>query len=187
MSVAGAAETWGQWTSRIAGELTGLTEGEWLTITAAPDGSAGRSPGASDASTVPPPYAAGAPVRERRWSRRRGASRASDGAREPVSDVFLQARLLEGVLALECISDTQFEGLSDLTAEQEQALVALGWEQQGTGPAFERTYALSDDHPAADTATEAADLLRQSLERVLGALSPDDVVLRRPAGGSAPG
>ena len=38
--------------------------------------------------------------------------------------------VVEGVLALECISDTEFEGLSDLSTEQEQALVGLGWEQR---------------------------------------------------------
>jgi hypothetical protein len=106
-----------------------------------------------------------------------------------VVDVFLQARLLEGVLALECIGDTEFEGLSDLSTEQEQALVALGWEQQGRQPAFERTYAIDGEDPAAgtssETTTEAARLLRQSLERVLGAVSPADVVLRRSTKGSS--
>ncbi|HET7801582.1 MAG TPA: hypothetical protein VFL38_14255, partial [Humibacillus xanthopallidus] len=174
----GAAETWDQWTARIAAELTDLTEGEWLTITAAPDGSAGRSPGAagstrstrSTGSTGSPgsprPYAAGAPARERRWPLRRSGSTAPDAEPGPVADVFLQARLVEGVLALECISDTEFEGLSDLSTDQEQALVALGWEQQGREPAFERTYALDVAEPAA---TEAASLLRRSLDEVLGA------------------
>ncbi|GAA2149377.1 hypothetical protein FHX52_2674 [Humibacillus xanthopallidus] len=196
MSAAGAAETWDQWTARIADELTDLTEGEWLTITAAPDGSAGRSPGAAESQGSPRPYAAGAPVRERRWPLRRSGSTAPGAEPRPVADVFLQARLVEGVLALECISDTEFEGLSDLSTEQEQALVALGWEQQGREPAFERTYALEGAEPAVEepadettaeattdaanqAATEAASLLRRSLDQVLGALSPADIVLRR--------
>lgn len=179
MSAAGAPETWDQWTARIAAELTDLAEGEWLTITAAPDGSAGRSPGATGSSGSPRPYAAGAPVRERRWPLRRSGSTVPDAEPGPVADVFLQARLVEGVLALECISDTEFEGLSDLTTEQEQALVGLGWEQQGREPAFERTYALEVAEPAGDAAMEAAGLLRRSLDQVLGALSPADVMLRR--------
>ena len=189
MSAGGAPESWEQWTSRIAGELTDLTEGEWLTITPASGGSAGGSTGASGSPGSPPPYAAGAPARERRWTLRRSASTASNAAPQPVVDVFLQARLLEGVLALECIGDTEFEGLSDLSTEQEQALVALGWEQQGRQPAFERTYAIDGEDPAAgtssETTTEAARLLRQSLERVLGAVSPADVVLRRSTKGSS--
>jgi hypothetical protein len=133
-----------------------------------------------------------------------------------MADVFLQARRVGGVLAVECISDTEFEGLSDLTREQEQALVALGWGQDGHEPAFHRTYAhdssgvegtdvtASRRDPRADpedpgepgerghtgddatrtavvtgAATEAARLLRDSLEKVLGAPSPESVVLHR--------
>ncbi|HET7800241.1 MAG TPA: hypothetical protein VFL38_07455, partial [Humibacillus xanthopallidus] len=64
------------------------------------------------------------------------------------------------------------------------ALVALGWEQQGREPAFERTYALDVAEPAA---TEAASLLRRSLDEVLGAPSPADVVLRRSTTGPPAG
>ena len=184
MSAGAAAESWEQWTSRVAAELGDLTEGEWLTVTAATDASTGAL-GTAGGSL---PYAAGAPGRERRWSLRRSSS-ASSAHPAPVADVFFQARLLEGVLALECISDTEFEGLSDLSTAQEQALVALGWERDGHGPDFHLTYALDTEHteasptPAAGegAATEAARLLRQSLEQVLGARSPADVVLRRSA------
>jgi hypothetical protein len=176
VSAGGAPESWEQWAARIAGELTDLTEGEWLTITAAPGGAAGGPGRASAPPGGPSPYAAGSPERGRRWSLRRGSTTpASTGV--PVADVFLQARLLEGVLALECISDTEFEGLSDLSTEQEQALVALGWEQREHEPAFERTYPLEGGDAAAPS--EAADLLRQSLEHVLGARSPAEISLRR--------
>ncbi|HET8988605.1 MAG TPA: hypothetical protein VFN43_08860 [Humibacillus sp.] len=208
MSTAAAAESWEQWTSRVAGELAGLTDGQWLTVTAAPDGATAGT-GATQGSL---PYAAGAPERERRWSLRRGSTARPSAGRDPVADVFLQARLIDGVLALECISDTEFEGLSDLSEEQERALVDLGWEQVGHEPAFQRTFALDVANPAgpdtaasapvtgperdasegqvdqgtpgldenaAGAATDAARLLRMSLEHVLGALSPADVVLRR--------
>ena len=106
-----------------------------------------------------------------------------------MADVFIQARRLEGVLALECISDTEFEGLSDLSAEQEQALLSLGWRQDGHEPALHRTYAHaspgvdgSDETGDPDPGTEAARLMRDSLEKVLGAPSPESVVLRRSAG-----
>jgi hypothetical protein len=178
VSAGGAPESWEQWTARIAGELTDLTEGEWLTITAAPEGSAGGSGGASASPGGPLPYAGGSPERGRRWSLRRGSTTPAN-AGGPVADVFLQARLLEGVLALECISDTEFEGLSDLSTEQEQALVALGWEQRGHEPAFERTYPLDAESSDPAASTEAAHLLRQSLEQVLGARTPAEIVLRR--------
>jgi hypothetical protein len=223
-----APESWDQWTSRVAAELAGLAEGDWLTLTVAQGGVAGPTGGAGAADDTFP-YAAGSAERERRWSMRRRRSSGQAGG-DTVPDVFLQARLLEGVLALECISDTEFEGLSDLTPEQEDALVALGWTQDDNAPAFHRTY--PDDswaHPGADSdvdsqasvasvesdaterastaeatgtdaristegpdatgtatrhAQDAARLLRHSLERVLGARSPDDVVLRRSVGDS---
>jgi hypothetical protein len=184
MTAGPAAESWEQWTSRVAAELGDLTEGDWLTVTAVPDASTGAVETTGGSSS----YAVSTPERERRWSLRRGSS-APSAQRSRVADVFLQARLLEGVLALECISDTEFEGLSDLSPEQEQALVALGWERDRHGPDFHRTYALGTGHgegspsPAAreGAATEAARFLRQSLEQVLGAVAPGDVTLRRSA------
>jgi len=218
MSAAGAPETWDQWTVRVAAQLGGLADGEWLTITAGSDRTAGGSAPAPGPRGSSPPDAADAPARRRRWSRRRASGGDSAAAREPVVDVFLQARLVGGVLALECIGDTEFEGLSDLSTEQEQALVALGWEQQGREPDFERTYSIQVEQPAGEAgrasqkaahetmsgsttepttgpttgatnaaATEAARLLRRSLEQVLGALSPADVVLRRSTSSSSPG
>jgi len=77
---------------------------------------------------------------------------------------------LEGLLALECIGDTEFEGLTDLTRDQQAALTALGWGREGDEPEFSRAF---------DSATDAAGLLRASLARVLGASTPADVDIRR--------
>ena len=85
-------------------------------------------------------------------------------------DVFVQARRLEGVLALECIGDTEFEGLTDLTREAQEALEGLGWTRDGDGAEFSRAF---------DRAAEAAELLRASLAQVLGAATPADVDIRR--------
>ncbi|GAB3068956.1 TY-Chap domain-containing protein [Monashia sp. NPDC004114] len=89
-----------------------------------------------------------------------------------VADVLVQARPLEGVLALECIADTEFEGLTDLTAAQQSALVELGWEQDGDDPDYERTFAPEDT-------TSAAQLVAATLRDVLGAGTPDEVDVRR--------
>lgn len=183
MSGTTAAESWEQWASRVAAELADLADGEWLTVTAAP----AAAPGSQGSPDDSGPYAAEPAERARRWSLRRG-SPSTAGAPDAMADVFIQARRLDGVLALECISDTEFEGLSDLSAEQERALLALGWGQDGHEPAFHRTYPHAS--PGVDgtdvtgdpgTATEAARLVRDSLEQVLGASSPDSVVLRRSA------
>ena len=171
MSAGVAPESWEQWTARVADELADLAEGEWLTVTAAGAAVSGQ-PHSSD-GTEPPVAASG--ERSRRWSLRRGTSRPAGDRHDSASDVFLQARRLGAVLALECISDTEFEGLSDLSAPQQQALVALGWEPDEAGPSLLRTYPLG----SADTASEAASLLSDSLRRVLGHPSPDDLVLRR--------
>jgi hypothetical protein len=145
-------ESWEAWTTRIAGELDALADDEWLTVTV--------HVGSRASST----YAAG-PGR-RSW--RRGGSRAAPPARVP--DVFVQARRVEGVLALECIGDTEFEGVTELTREEQAALVALGWGREGTEPELSRTF---------ERASDAARLLRASLSDVLGAGSPSDVDLRR--------
>ena len=88
-----------------------------------------------------------------------------------VPDVFVQARRLEGVLALECIGDTEFEGLTDLSRDQQPALAALGWERQGGEPEFSRTFTDGE---------AAAGLVHASLTEVLGAATPADVDIRRP-------
>ncbi len=129
----GWSVTWNAWVQRISGDLTALSDGDWLTFTLGADS---------------------APV---------GAS---------VADVLVQARPLEGVLALECIADTEFEGLTDLTPAQQSALVALGWEQDGDDPDFERTF-------APDDTTAAAELVAATLRDVLGAGTPDQVDVRR--------
>jgi hypothetical protein len=206
------AESWEQWASRVTAELAGLADGEWLTVTAAPAVASG-SPGGPD-GTAFAPSAAEPAERARRWSLRRGSPATSADTRSSMADVFLQARRVGGVLALECISDTEFEGLSDLSREQERALLALGWGQDDHEPGFHRTYAPESsvvegtdvtedrrdlgepgdggdpgdpgdpgdgaDH-ARGAATEAARLLRDSLEKALGAPSPESVVLHRSA------
>ena len=147
-------ETWAAWTARIAADLAALTDEDWLTFVV-------HVP--SQASST---YAAQRAPR----GRRRGRTRAAPPTRVP--DVFCQVRRIAGVLALECIGDTEFEGLTDLTASQQAALAGLGWEREGTEPEFSRTFAVADSG-------EAARLLRSSLEQVLGARSPADVDLRR--------
>ncbi len=86
--------------------------------------------------------------------------------------MFVQARVLEGVLALEMIGDTEFEGLTDLTGAQQSALVEAGWEQEGADPTFSRTFAVGD-------AGAAAALLAVTLHGVLRIDDPASVELRR--------
>jgi hypothetical protein len=74
------------------------------------------------------------------------------------------------VLALECIADTQFEGLTDLTSDQQAALADLGWEREGRDPEFSRTFT---------DGAAAARLVHASLTEVLGAATPADVDIRR--------
>lgn len=154
MSAGPLDETWEAWTARIAADLAALTDDDWLTF-------AVHVP--SRASST---YAAERAPRG--W--RRGRSRPAHPARVP--DVFFQVRRLEGLLALECIGDTEFEGLTDLTTAQQSALSDLGWERDSREPEFSRTFA-EHEHVA------AAALLRASLEGVLGAGSPTDVDVRR--------
>jgi len=152
MSDAPLEETWESWTSRVAADLAALADDDWLTFTVHV---------ASRASST---YAAERAPRS--W--RRGGARPAPQARVP--DVFVQARRLEGVLALECIGDTEFEGLTDLTREAQEALVGLGWRREGDEPEFSRAF---------ESAAEAAELLRASLAQVLGAATPADVDIRR--------
>jgi hypothetical protein len=146
-------ESWEAWTQRISAELAGLGDSDWLTFTVHVD---------STASTA---YAA-----EQATRKRRRPFGSGSGGQTP--DVFVQARLLEGVLAVECIADTEFEGLTDLSSDQQAALVSLGWEQDGDDPDYARTFS-PDDSDA------AADLVGQTLREVLGAASPSRVDLRR--------
>ena len=152
MSEGPLEESWESWTTRIAADLAALTEDDWLTFTVHVSSQA--------AST----YAAARAPR----GRRRGGARPARPTHVP--DVFVQARRLEGVLALECIGDTQFEGLTDLTSDQQTALADLGWGREGDEPEFSR---------ALDGAAEAAGLLRASLAGVLGAATAADVDIRR--------
>jgi len=152
MTDAPLEETWESWTSRVAADLAALADDDWLTFTVHV---------ASRASST---YAAERAPRS--W--RRGGARPAPQGRVP--DVFVQARRLEGVLALECIGDTEFEGLTDLTREAQEALVGLGWRREGDEPEFSRAF---------ESAAEAAELLRASLAQVLGAATPADVDIRR--------
>lgn len=153
-----ADESWSSWQERLSDDLGRLAPGDWITLT-------------TGARTPAPPAT---PTRPRsKWRR----SRAADPETRPAPpDVFLQARLLEDRLALECIGDTEWEGLTDLTAGQQRALVELGWEQDGAEPTFSITY-----DPADEPWREAAALLADSLRDVLGAASPSDLDLRRSA------
>ncbi|GAB3879356.1 hypothetical protein [Terrabacter terrigena] len=148
-------ETWEAWTTRVAADLAALADDEWVTFTVHLRSRASSTYAAEQA-----------PSRQRRWRRTRGPG----GEPAPVPDVFVQARRVGEVLAMECIADTEFEGLTDLTGEQLRALVGLGWEPDGE-PDLSRTFAVGD--PA------AAGLLRASLEGVLGAGSPAEVDVRR--------
>ena len=155
-------ESWPGWTTRIAADLDALGEGDWLTFVV------------RASAPSPSPYAA-APA-PRRW-RRRG-DRAVTPTRVP--DVLVQARVIEGVLALECITDTEFEGLSDLTREDESALTALGWVRDRGGSELSRVFGSPTEGAGhgPGPGREAAELLCSSLGDVLGAGSPDDVDLR---------
>jgi len=144
-------ETWGSWTARIAADLAALTDDDWLTFTVHVDSQASSTYAAEQAP--------------RRWRR---SARPAPHPRVP--DVFLQARVLEGVLALECIGDTEFEGLTDLSRDEQSTLAGLGWEREGPEPEFSRTFT--------DGAT-AARLVHASLTEVLGAATPADVDIRR--------
>ena len=147
-------ETWERWAQRVADDLVALDESDWLTFSVHVE------------STAAATYAAQQAPRKRR---RPFAPSASTPA---PADVFVQARRLEGVLALECIADTEFEGLTDLSPQQQAAIVSLGWEQDGEDPDDSRTF-------AADAAAQAADLLSRTLRDVVGAASPSQVDVRR--------
>ena len=157
-------ETWEAWTARIAADLAALTEDDWMTFTV-------HVP--SQASIA---YAGTRAPRGWRRSGARSGGRSGGGsgglsggpARVP--DVFVQVRRLEGVLALECIGDTEFEGLTDLSRDQQSALAGLGWERQGREPEFSRTFT---------DGAAAAVLVHASLTEVLGAATPADVDIRR--------
>ncbi|NUR80944.1 MAG: hypothetical protein HOQ21_10925 [Dermatophilaceae bacterium] len=151
-------ETWEAWTARVAADLAALADDEWVTLTVHVQSRASRT------------YAA---EQDRAHATGHGWRRVfSHPPTRPaaVPDVFVQARRLGDVVALECIADTEFEGLTDLTHAQHRALIELGW-QADEFPDLSRTF-------AADEAA-AVQLLRASLEGVLGAGSPSDVDVRR--------
>jgi hypothetical protein len=147
-------ETWEAWSARVAIELAQLGPDDWLTFVVHVDSTA--------------------VVAEERREARRGWRRAfaPPPLPPPVPDAFLQARPIEGLLALECIGDAVFEGLTDLTARQLDTLSALGWERDGDDPHLSATFDVSE-------AADAADLIAASLRGVLGAESPGRVDLRR--------
>ena len=151
-------ETWEVWTARIAADLAALTEDDWMTFTVHVPSRASIA----YAGTRAP----------RGWRRSGARSGGQSAVQAHVPDVFVQARRLEGVLALECIGDTEFEGLTDLSREQQSALAGLGWEREGREPEFSRTF--TDGAAAA-----AAGFVHASLTGVLGAETPADVDMRR--------
>ena len=149
-------ETWEAWRARIAADLAALTEDDWMTFTVHVPSQASIA----YAGTRAP----------RGWRRSGGRPGGRSGGPAGVPDVFVQVRRLEGVLALECIGDTEFEGLTDLSRDQQSALAELGWERQGREPEFSRT--LTDGEAAAG-------LVHASLTEVLGAATVADVDIRR--------
>ena len=153
-------ETWEAWTARIAADLAALTEDDWMTFTVHVPSQASIA----YAGTRAP----------RGWRRSGGRSGGRPGGRSGgpagVPDVFVLVRRLEGVLALECIGDTEFEGLTDLSRDQQSALAGLGWERQGREPEFSSTFT---------DGAAAAVLVHASLTEVLGAATPADVDIRR--------
>jgi hypothetical protein len=149
-------ETWEAWTARIAADLAALTEDDWMTFTVHVPSQASIA----YAGTRAP----------RGWRRSGGRPGGRSGGPAGVPDVFVQVRRLEGVLALECIGDTEFEGLTDLSRDQQSALADLGWERQGREPEFSRTFTDGE---------AAAGLVHASLTEVLGAATPADVDIRR--------
>jgi hypothetical protein len=140
---------WEEWQARVRDELSDLGAGEAVTVTIRPQAPAISKQGP-------------------RWRPRRAAKSATASP-----EVFIQARIVAGQLAVECIGDTEWEGVTTLTAAQQQDLAALGWERDGADPTLSRTY--EEAAPGA----EAAALLVTSLRGVLGAASPTDVELRR--------
>lgn len=139
-------ETWDAWARRVAADLAALPDGGFETFAVHVD----ATPQAPDAS------------------RRRRRRRAAGGAAGPVPDVFLQARRLEGLLALECIGDPEFEGVSTLGPDVVDALVGLGWERSDESSDLTRIL-------QPDASAEAASLLAASLRDVLGAPAPSAV------------
>ncbi|WP_323096147.1 TY-Chap domain-containing protein [Intrasporangium sp. YIM S08009] len=148
-------ETWEAWTARMATDLAALTEDDWMTFTVHVPSRASTEHTETHGTRAP-----------RGW--RRAGARSSGRPRVP--DVFVQVRRVGSVVALECIGDTEFEGLTDLTRDQQSALAELGWEREGPEPEFSRTFT---------DAAAAARLVRASLTEVLGAATPADVDLRR--------
>ncbi len=159
MSPDPAQESWEAWTTRIGAELAALTEEDWLTFTVLVRSSASREQAAGGRSGR-----SGGSGGTKAW--RQGVERPD--RRPPVPDVFLQARRVGGVLALECIGDTEFEGITDLEPEQQDALTQLGWVRDGDDPQFSAAFERADDRDG-EAAMTAARLLRASLVEVLGA------------------
>lgn len=147
-------ESWQSWTARLTTELSTLGPGAWMTFVVHVD--------------------SGAAIAEERARARKGWRRALAPPPPPptVPDVFIQSRVLEGVLALECIADAEFEGVTDLTVPQQETLESLGWERDGSDPDFSATFGV-------DEAADAADLIATSLRVALGAAAPSKVDVRR--------
>ena len=153
------SESWEDWARHLAGILADLPEGDWVTVTPRVVSSAAAPDGAHDATSA-------------RRRRRRSRSR-SRTARTAHADVFVQARPLEGVIALECVGDTEFEGLSDLSTPQLEALVELGWQRYEQEPDLVATF-------APEQSAAAADLVTRTLRDVVGVVRASDVDIRRP-------
>lgn len=157
-------ESWEAWTGRLGADLAALAADDWMTFTVHVPSQAS---GAYAGTRAPRGWR---PSGGRSGRRSAGRSGGGAGVHARVPDVLVQARRLEGVLALECIGDTEFEGLTDLSHEQQAALAGLGWEREGREPEFSRTFT---------DGAAAARLVHASLTGVLGAATPADVDIRR--------
>ncbi|GAA2740993.1 hypothetical protein GCM10009868_05320 [Terrabacter aerolatus] len=156
-------ETWAAWTTRLGADLDALAGDDWMTFTVHVASQATQASGAYAGTRAPRGW-------RRSGARSRARSGARSGARTRVPDVLVQARRLEGVIALECIGDTEFEGLTDLTHDEQSALSGLGWEREGREPEFSRTFT---------DGAAAARLVQASLTEEIGADTPADVDVRR--------
>jgi hypothetical protein len=149
------SESWEDWARHLSRILDDLSEGDWVTVTPRVVSSTAAPDGDRHATSS-------------RRRRRRGRT-----ARTADVDVFVQARPIEGVIALECVGDTEFEGLSDLSSPQLEALVELGWQRYEQEPDLVATF-------AREQATAAADLVTRTLRDVVGVVQASDVDIRRP-------
>ena len=157
MTLAHPEESWQRWAGRVAVELDALDVNGFATYAVRPD----PRPDPGDNATSS----------RKGWRRRSSSRTLTARSTFPASEVLMQVSVVEGVLALECIGDTEFEGHSDLSPGQQSELLALGWEQDELDPTFSKTFSRGESEAAAD-------LLARTLREVLEADRPSQVDTR---------